>query len=799
MSDPRQPYPFQERVTELVLSGHSVILQAPTGAGKTYAALRPFLSALGNKHDFPSKCIYAVPMRVLANQFYETYEEEFRQAGCNGPSGASILTGERRDDIQFRARVTFATIDQVLSSFLMSPYSLSRGQANINAGAVVSSYLVFDEFHLFDPDSTLPTTLEALRMLSGVTPFLLMTATFSQTMLNQLAEKLGAVVVPESDDAQREIQAISSQQKVRRYHVAEGPLSAEAVLGRHKGRSLVICNVVERARALYRALREQAGPDTEVVLLHSRFLKEDRNRLEETIRKRFAKDAKGTNLIVVATQVVEVGLDISSDALHTELAPANAVLQRAGRCARYKGEIGDVYIYAQTYSDGEVVDLCDPKAVMPYQGQGEEFRCTLQAFRDRNGDELDFVAEQEIISEVHGPRDAAILDGIESARSEHIHAIFAAMRGEAGAGSLVHKVASQTVVIHTDPDRLLDAPFSVEGFSLHPGTVQGYIKKWLERAYEMDEDLPFAVKSLCDRAEAEDKYHPAYHWQDVREPQDAWGAPIVVVHPALAGYAPDEGFLPDRGNSYQTREPDERARQEERERYTYRLETYAEHVRLVYEAFREVWPEMDRTARKLEERFGWPAGSVERAAALAVLLHDVGKLNREWQAWGYRWQAKIDAPVTLGACYAHWDNDGSDEHAELAKSIRLKRPPHATESAVAAAQAVAQDLSQLAGQRADDLIMAALSAMARHHSAFTQGFQAYRLVESAAEVIQRSLPDDFGMSEIDLIAEADPNSFPIDGVLLGPTEKQHKALLVYMLIARALRLADHEGTARGSR
>src|SRR2546429_9976058 len=67
--------PFQERVLHHVLNGRSVILQAPTGAGKTKAALAPFLQNLAKQGDkLPHTCRYAVPMRVLANQFYREYQ-----------------------------------------------------------------------------------------------------------------------------------------------------------------------------------------------------------------------------------------------------------------------------------------------------------------------------------------------------------------------------------------------------------------------------------------------------------------------------------------------------------------------------------------------------------------------------------------------------------------------------------------------------------------------------------------------------------------------------------------------------
>jgi CRISPR-associated endonuclease/helicase Cas3 len=70
-----QPRPFQERVLKHVLHGNSVILQAPTGAGKTRAALAPFIQNLARGGTaLPYTSRYAVPMRVLANQFHREYQ-----------------------------------------------------------------------------------------------------------------------------------------------------------------------------------------------------------------------------------------------------------------------------------------------------------------------------------------------------------------------------------------------------------------------------------------------------------------------------------------------------------------------------------------------------------------------------------------------------------------------------------------------------------------------------------------------------------------------------------------------------
>jgi len=791
------PYPFQRRVAELLLDGHNVILQAPTGAGKTRAALLPFLHAIEHNRDFPHKCLYAVPMRVLANQFVAEYTDEIRRAGRDDRIRVAIQTGEHADDRELTATLTFATIDQVLSSFLLSPYSLPRRLSNLNAGAVAASYLVFDEFHLFDPISTLPTTLEMLQMLRGVAPFLLMTATFSADMLDGLADALDAVVVPENDAARQAMQALSSQQKTRRYHVVDTPLSADEVLAHHKERTLVVCNVVDRARALFEVLRDHPDRgDAQVLLLHSRFLPEDRQRIEGKIRRLFARDdGKSESWIVVATQVVEVGLDITSQTLHTELAPANAILQRAGRCARYESEEGDVFIYAKTLdADGEPVDLTE--RVMPYKGQKDEVALTLTAFQAHDGDTLTFSDEQAIISAAHGPRDRSIAEGLVATSEMHRRRMNSVMDGQRSgeAGDLIRAVSSRLVVVHDNPLAVAERPFAAEAFSLHPGTVYGLVDKWLEREWDLDLE-GYGVQALHELDDEDEHGRSAYRWLPVQDRDDVVGSVLVLVHPALAGYDPNLGFVSDRSTGYRAKLAPVQDTTP-RGSYAYQLEGYVEHVRLVYQAFlRDIWPELAPAAARLERVFGWPAGTVERGAHLVVLLHDVGKLNRGWQEWVMRYQQAIGQPAPAGF-YAHTDFDPTNPlHQEKQKSLRRK-PPHAVEGAVAAAPLLAA-----AFETCEPVFNAAFTAIARHHGAFTKQGQQYALAPTADQAVAETLdllPSHLaaGLDAKNLWKSENPSEASVKDFLVRPGCDEE--FLAYVLLARALRRADQLGTMMGS-
>ena len=105
---------------------------------------------------------------------------------------------------------------------------------------------------------------------------------------------------------------------------------------------LVICNTVSRAQEVYEKLRER---NDSVWLLHSRFIRRDRNLLEQKIMEFSESDEAG---IWVTTQIVEASLDIDFDILHTEMCTADSLLQRMGRCNR-KGrripELSNIFVY----------------------------------------------------------------------------------------------------------------------------------------------------------------------------------------------------------------------------------------------------------------------------------------------------------------------------------------------------------------------------------------------------------------------------------------------------------------------
>lgn len=796
-------YPYQERVKSLIRAGKSIVLQAPTGAGKTRAALAPFIEGFFDSPGemFPRKCVYVVPMRVLAHYFvaeYQEYAAAYRRVHRRDIN-VTIQTGDRPEDRRFEGDLVFCTVDQFLSSFLTMPYSLPQRWANLNAGAMAGAYIVCDEFHLLDPDSTLPSVLYALKQLCTLAPVLVMTATFSREMLGALAQDLGAEVelIPQEEARAIEMRDGATVLRQRVWRVADAFLTAEAVLSDHQLRSLALCNTVQGAQRLYREL--QAGIESgekriEVLLLHSRFLAQDRKGIEDELRARFGKDAdKSGSVIAVATQAIEVGVDITSEQLHTELAPASSLIQRAGRCARFPGEQGKVTVYpVEHYAPygREAKDSENDSAWV------KEMKAALEWLKGHQGEVFDFECEQALVNAVAAPRDRVVLEGLSAGaplRAEAIHRVLRDKPQPGDSRLLVRDVDSRLVLIHPDPDALLKNPYGATGFSLQRSTLYGLFAQWQER----DVDVEWRVKRLIeDKSASEETGQTDYGWKNLTDKDLLAAANVLVVNPALAGYRPDEGFVGDRGDTgfVSTLPPDAAARTWEGTRY--RLESYAEHARRVLEAFADLaLPELRYAAPALEHAAGWPAGSVTRAAWLVCLFHDVGKLSQGWQAWARAYQKQIGAPVAATFAAAHTDSDPNNpQHKAAAKAVRVPRPNHAGESALAVGPILAQAL-----EVNEPLTKAALTAIARHHAPFAGSAARYTLEAQAGTHIQTTLellPKE-AQSRVS-VARLKVKAVQEQSVLVVGPEDAY-GWLAYLLLARALRRADQEGTARGAK
>jgi CRISPR-associated endonuclease/helicase Cas3 len=837
-------YRFQQRVDELVRQGKNVILQAPTGAGKTRAALFPFLAAWRDADvaTLPRQCIYCVPMRVLANQFEAEYrqivEDYARRYGLQHIRGVRIQTGARPDDRKFESDLVFTTVDQFLSSFLTIPYSLSNRQANLNAGALIGSYLVFDEFHLFPVDETgngaLATTLHALKMLKGITPFVLMTATFSETMLLQLCEELDAVPVTLIQD---EVNAIPSQQgKQRLYRYTAQELTPSAVASdfvqRQRQRAIVVCNTVKRARELAAALRtDPTLASVHIELLHSQFYARDRTTKEVEIRREFGEDRSQRvwgPAILVATQVIEVGLNITCDVLHTELAPASAIIQRAGRCARFSDESGTVLVYDVPLNEQSMRDWA-PYIDSPLKersqandqtaDQSELCERTLTAFGGLpiEGAVLNYQAELDLVNEAHEEFDAKLLTVLH----ENRHGLRAAVervlleQDRSAARELIRDVENRTIIVHHNPNETtVSNPYRYEGIGVRRGTLLGWFTAIQEQALALELDwvakIPTAQEKSDAGMEAPEQHRrmqtdwqltlrPSTKKEDIREGCNALaGAGLVALNPALVSYDAENGFRFEISTPAEDSPLSHKNSARDEISPLYR-ETYAQHITGLYRAYASDL--RDRTAavrRRLEERHELEPGALDRSIRLMFAVHDLGKLDHQWQEWAHVWQDKVselrktDRRIAAAYMAAHTDYDGTSRTEwQENKNVRPKRPPHAAESARAA-----RNLIRAVACDCDALSTALMTAIMCHHSATIRVSHGSFMPANGARPAFNDAIRCLGLGDDPVLkssgARVEWSGFPAADDLsedIIDVERKDEVIL-YLFLARVLRMAD---------
>jgi CRISPR-associated endonuclease/helicase Cas3 len=545
-----EPYPYQIATAQKLIEKNSLLLRAPTGAGKTLAALLPFLWAKKEKIRFADRLIYVLPLRALATYLYQDTIDQCNKVFdikvstdectyCENEIAITLQTGEDKNDPFFEGDIIFTTIDQCLSSYINNPVSLPRKLANINAGALMGSLLVLDEFHLLEPDKSFSTSLEMLQRLKPFSQFLIMTATFASETIQTLSQLLNCTTVQPS--SQEILSFPSHKNKNRLLRVVNEPMTADHIIMHHsRGRSIVITNTVTRAQQMYEALQNKLyGTETKLLLLHSRFYRDDRRRTEDLLRDWFGKNAVYTDVILVTTQVVEAGMDISADNLHTEIAPANSLVQRAGRCARYAGDRGTgiVWVYELT------TDARGRQSTAPYKDT--LLRDTLLALQEINSLEknFDFGCETDLINQVHAEEEQSHISSYKSNEYSLRKRIHEAMDGknEASHRELIRDVSSVSVIICENPYSLRFSGDKWPAMISVPRSTLFRLTQCFEQASISGENV--AWYPLDESNFIDDESDSPFGWQPISSRNDlalvSW---LIVIHPSCARYSPDVGL-----------------------------------------------------------------------------------------------------------------------------------------------------------------------------------------------------------------------------------------------------------------
>lgn len=350
-----KPFPYQHR---LALSEEwPQIAGIPTGAGKTAAAVLAWLwkrqhGTAGQKANTGRRLVYCLPMRVLVDQTLHVVQGWLRKADSNADIAVHTLMGGavQTDWVLHpdREAILIGTQDMLLSRALNRGYGSARGRWPQEFALLHNDCLwVVDEVQLMGVGLATTAQLAGFRHEKTVGPAhtLWMSATVQPAWLAtvdhpQPAIPFGLEPAEVADKDSVLGRVLHAPKTMAPLGVPRDGKVAAEILKLHQepltqGLTLAVCNTVKHAVEVFNELVKlrKASLIPELVLLHSRFRQGDR---DAGLHKVLSPVPTGGR-IVVSTQVIEAGVDLSASLLVTDLAPWASMIQRLGRLNR-KGE-----------------------------------------------------------------------------------------------------------------------------------------------------------------------------------------------------------------------------------------------------------------------------------------------------------------------------------------------------------------------------------------------------------------------------------------------------------------------------
>ena len=349
------PYPYQRKLAESTATPS--VLAVPTGCGKTQAVLGAWMYHR-EREVGPRRLVYALPMRTLVEQTRDVALEMRERLGI-APEAMPIhvlMGGEEPREGDWRlcpeqGQILIGTIDMLLSRALNRGYGEGRFFWPISFGLLNSDCRwVFDEVQLMGRPHHLRTARRtprrardgpALREHLGLgdgRPGLAPDRRPPRCRRDDGPDRRRSRDAPETA-ARRSQGARTGGPRPGRADVPTAGDRRDRRRRHQRGTlTLVVLNTVDAAQQVFAALGRELSEDDapEAVLLHSRFRPGEREAQMAAVREEPGEE--GT--IVVSTQVIEAGVDLSARTLLTETAPFSSIVQRLGRCNR-AGEDND--------------------------------------------------------------------------------------------------------------------------------------------------------------------------------------------------------------------------------------------------------------------------------------------------------------------------------------------------------------------------------------------------------------------------------------------------------------------------
>jgi CRISPR-associated endonuclease/helicase Cas3 len=370
----REERPFLRNVIEYAEKYPFIIVEAPTGYGKSVISQTVALYSLVNG----LKSIIAFPLRVLLEDQLSKFRKLLSKLSIRGDLIGARYMGYAESKYLIKP-ITLTTVDTLsMTLFGIPPEDIEKafkywdgtstrslGHYLFSRTSVLLSDVVLDEVHLLaDSTKSLNFLMALMRIIASHGQRLIfMSATIPKQLEKVIEENTSDLNVRFVKFSENPDEHFISQRKNKKYDITlekmkEGKLDKILEWLRDNikefRKAIVVFNTVEDAIRFYSKCKNELDfPKDRIILLHSRFTKNDRENKIKLLEKVTKNKPATDEYVIISTQVIEAGIDLSSNLFITEIAPANSLIQRLGRFLRYKEENGRVLIWYEPLSENE--------------------------------------------------------------------------------------------------------------------------------------------------------------------------------------------------------------------------------------------------------------------------------------------------------------------------------------------------------------------------------------------------------------------------------------------------------------
>ena len=376
-----EPYPYQIKLAEN--KDFPQILNIPTGMGKTDAIILSWIWKVGkNQDDVPRRLIYCLPMRSIVEQVYDNltlqlknlnlFSDDFEDSEMYHivklMAGEDIINWDLYPEDKI---IIIGTQEMLISRALNRGYGMSKYRWPMQFSLLNNDCLwVMDEIQLMGNGLYTTMQLQYFREKYGNfgnAKSVWMSATVAKNIETEDFKIDNNRIVSLSDEDLKNdhIKKIREAKKTLEIKdqksIKKLTKDIEQDFNENK-KIIVILNHVQSAVKLYNELMKGDSISAEsIVLLHSHFRFDDKN---NKIKKALKLSNSREKSIIISTQVIEAGIDVSCDTMYTEPAPLSSLVQRFGRCNRFgetdEGKIVIISHKSDIFEIGNKTDMAWP-------------------------------------------------------------------------------------------------------------------------------------------------------------------------------------------------------------------------------------------------------------------------------------------------------------------------------------------------------------------------------------------------------------------------------------------------------